>query len=136
MTRYEKMSWFTLVFCLVSIAGFLILLPFAGILVASSMFAFLAVTAFAPLIYRQEEPLDERDRAILKRAQFGGHMIFWLFFVLVSMGTWGWHYYRGIEIITIQVLPLMVFWGMTVVITTQAVVTIILYRRGVGHGEN
>ena len=66
-------------------------------------------------------------------AQFAGHLMFWLLFVLGSICTWGVLFYRGIESIPIQTLPLMVFWGMWIIVTVQSVTTVILYRRrGIG----
>ena len=133
MNRFEKMSWYSLVFCIISISSFLVLLPFAGVFIATAMFGFLGIAGLAPVIFRGKEPADERDLLILRRAQFAGHLMFWLLFVLGSICTWGVLFYRGIESIPIQTLPLMVFWGMWIIVTVQSVTTVILYRRrGIG----
>ncbi|MDX9869081.1 MAG: hypothetical protein RBT78_14290, partial [Kiritimatiellia bacterium] len=87
-SRNEKMSWFIFSWTLFGLFGFMALLPFLGVYAASSVFGFVGFAGFAGKIYPEEEPSDERDRAILSTAQRIGFQVFWIFFITAAMGTW------------------------------------------------
>jgi hypothetical protein len=171
MSRIENVSWYTLLFCLFSLGGAIVLaagipelaavftFPAAPImavyspelftalalllaavycilLAGSVLFGALGFPDFAPVVFLNRKRLDERDRAILRKAQTSGHLVFWGVFVSGILSAWAWQTARDIETIPVDCLPLAVFAGGWIVITVQFIATIILYRRGVVlHGE-
>ncbi len=136
MTRFEKLSWYTVVLCVLSAIGFFVGGSLINILVTAAIIMILVINGFVPLLYRKQEPFDERDRIILRTSQMTGHCILWLFFVLVSFGIWGWYHSQGKTNISIGTFPRMVVIGIIIIYTIQSVTAIILYRRSVVHGES
>lgn len=130
MTRFEKIAWFSLTVCLLSITGFCALAPFTGFRVATAMLGIIGFTGLSPFLFKDSQPTDERDLIIQRHAVFGAHLMFWVCFVLGSIGIWGWRFYHKIPTIEIEVLPMQVFWGMLIIVTVQSLLTIIQYRRG------
>ena len=145
MTRNEKIAWFNL--AVVTVATVLYVTLFAivpvwkpeipisqRIVFSSSAFAIVGLCGLTGVFFRKA-PGDERDALIQRRATFGAHMLFWLYFVAYAMIIWGIQMYHGQETVAIDVLPLFVFSGMTVVITAWSVITLVLYRSALDAGS-
>jgi hypothetical protein len=147
MTRQEKIAWFNLAVFGVAAVVFVVLFIFIRdarpefslfrqIKFSSAAMGFCGFWGLNVFMFRGTDgPVmdDERDRFIQLRAVFGAHMMFWLVFVGTCMGVWGVNMVRGTEQISIHMLPMLVFLGMVVVGVTQAVVTLIMYGRGMSH---
>jgi hypothetical protein len=82
--------------------------------------------------------MDERDLAIKRKASLCGYGVFWLVFVFGLMGFWALNQYHGRQTITIDIgfFPVSLFGAFVLMIITDSIATIILYRQGGGDGEN
>ena len=76
--------------------------------------------------------MDERDLQIRKSARWCGFGIFWLCYVFGIIGTYLWLLSKDVSLISIdiRVLPLFVFVPFILILVTDSITTIILYRRG------
>ena len=138
MTRNEKIALFNLAVLAVSVGLYIGLFavvtawkPEIGLvqrwIFSSSAFAICGLMGLSGLFFRKGER-DERDALIELRATFGAHMLFWLYFVAFAMITWGVHMHRGLDTVSIHVLPLFVGSGLIMVFTARSVIMLVLYR--------
>ncbi len=144
MTRNEKIAWFNLAVAAVAVVFYIALFAFATIWIPKmplgprisfsfAAFAVVGICGLTDVIFRKE-PGDERDALIERRATFGAHMLFWLYFVGFAMSVWGVHMYRGRETVSIHVLPLFVGSGFVLVVTIRSVIVLVLYRKAIDAG--
>lgn len=144
MTRNEKIAWFNLAVAAVAVVLYIALFvmitawkPEIPLTVRMSFafagFAVVGICGLVDVIFRKE-PGDERDALIERRATFGAHGLFWLYFVGFAMISWSIHMYRGEETISIHVLPFFVMSGMIVVIVIRSVIVLVLYRKAIDAG--
>ena len=77
--------------------------------------------------------LDERDLAIKRTARWSGFGAFWIVYIFGIIGFWGWAQAAERQTITIDtnLLPILVFGAFLLIMLVDAMVTIILYRRGI-----
>ena len=132
----EAVCWLVLVAVTfaVTATAYVVLMSFIGPIRAQGAFGFfglLGLGGFLPLLYRKRGRVvvsDERDAQIAKNALIAGYSVFWLVFVLATMGLWAVVYFGGHSTISVHVLPNLVFGGMVVWMTTRAVVIVVQYR--------
>jgi uncharacterized membrane protein len=125
----EALCW--LILLAVTAAAYAILAVFLGPVAATGAFGFLGLGGFFPLLYRkrgQAVVLDERDQQIAYRALVAGYSIFWLAFTLGIVGLWAVLFYGGQSMVSVHVLPNIVWGGMIVFMTARAVAIIVQYR--------
>ena len=87
MNVEQKRAWLAVGSGVVCLVLYVVLVPFLGPWVATAAFALFGLNGFGGLIGR-EQPADERDRTISRRATLGGAMASYMAFILGCMGTW------------------------------------------------
>lgn len=125
MPVLERNAWFTLAILAVTISAYAVLAAIFGGSVANCAFALLASTAAI-----KSSDLDERDREIHSRAQLAAFRAFWVLFVGVPVITGtvkGWD--NALQI-PMWSLATIIWASGTVLLATQSLTTILLYRRG------
>ncbi len=136
MNVHEKQAWFVLAVFGVTIFLYGMLTAIIGFHPANSFVLFLMFLCFfVPLIGRSEKKqgkaiTDERDREILKKACWAGFGVLWFVFLSCMMLLLA---ILGPDaIINVKGWAIMLLVGAAggIVGLTQAITTIILYRRG------
>jgi hypothetical protein len=95
---------------------------------ALSGFGLFGFTGFGGMFFKKGL-LDERDRAIARRAVVVAFVLSYEVFVFACMGTWAVAYYfHNDEQISVHVLPLITGGGGLVAFTAHAVAILVLYR--------
>lgn len=140
MNTEQKVAWFTIVVCSLTLMSFVTLHTLYGSPGAYAAFSLMALTGFNPILFRkhkedQRTSLDERDRIILRKASVAGGMLSYAIFVLVSMGAWFVQFSRGRHEVEISILPFIVFCGGITLFLTRSITLIVLYRTDMGYGE-
>ena len=143
MSRQQKYAWFILVLFVITVAAYLILLPFIGPLPALGAVGFLGFAGFGSMFFRrkpgQQEPvMDERDELIQSKASHHAFLASYEWFILACMGGWVLSgCWAGREAsVPAFILPLFVFGGMAVFLLAYALTVLILYGREARHGED
>lgn len=146
MNRYEKIAWYNVAVFGAALACFTILFLIIHAarpdftIIRQLQFAFASVGicglwGLSPILFRKKSTEaiteDERDIAIARRSKFIGHLIFWLCFCMINMGVWGVYHSMGIGKISVDFLPIMVFTGMIVVMMSQSIALLVLYRTNI-----
>ena len=133
MTDSEKWAWWTLGAVALTAAAYA---TFVALLKngsgAQSVFALVALTALpkSSRRYLRGRRLDEREAAIANAALLAGFRGLWVAFVLFVAGFGfikGWDASLNVPI---WVLASSVWWSALLLLTVQAVTTLVLYRRG------
>lgn len=133
MSNPEKWAWWTLGVVLMTVAAFAAFFVFVGYGPAiNSVFALLALTAFPALSQRHflGRAFDERELQIANKADRAGFGVFWLVFIalFVAFGAFkGWDTTLTVPVWT---LGEVVFWAWILVLSVQAMATIMLCRGG------
>jgi hypothetical protein len=139
MPPLQKEAIYWLILLTVTALAYAVTAIFVGPIAASGTCGLLGLGGFLPLVYRKRPEavvLDERDQQIAHRALIGGYSIFWLVFTLGVTGLWGVFFSRGQEMISVQVLPLIVWGGTILFFTARAVLIVVMYRlQDAGKGE-
>jgi len=156
MNRHEKIAWFNLAVIAVSILLFLVLYfilkeshPIALSLKAScAAFGVCGLLGLSQTLFRKEEwpegtgrsifdpEMDERDVEISRRAAMHGFAIFWVVFVFLVVGIWGYLHKindsSGLVIVPVDIdfMPLVMFPFFIIIWSIQSLSTIIQHRRG------
>ncbi len=129
MNAEQKRAWLGASTGIICLVGFLALLPFFGPFVATGAFGLFGINGFAGLIGRGEH-MDERDRAISRRATLAGAFISYATFRLGCMGTWAYIYaWQRHSEVSIHVLPIITFWGGVLMYFGRSVAILVLYGR-------
>jgi hypothetical protein len=137
MNRQQKIAWFTLI--VVTLALGLSVIAFGiGYFIfgaparqAAAGFGFIGIMGFigfTPFIFKKNQDkvqADERDLAILRKANIIAYSVFWVLFVAGAMVPW--FIVGPFGTITVNYLPWMVFGGMFVVMFVQSLVTLSEY---------
>ena len=138
MSRLEKHAWFNIGVLVVTCALFAVALPHIGLLAASGCLGLCGLWGLAPYLFypkgKMGAALDERERAITRRAWTVGHAMFWLLFVGSFMLAWLLH--RGGNVtVPADTLPLMVVaaWMLVVLVTSLAM--LVLCQTGLRHAD-
>jgi hypothetical protein len=136
MSRLEKHAWFNIGVVVVTCALFAVAAPYAGILPASASFGLCGLWGLAPYLFYPKgnmgAALDERERAITRRAWTTGHAMFWLLFVCAFMLTWFLHSGEDVTV-PADTLPLMVIAGWMLVVLVTSLAMLVLCRTGLRH---
>jgi hypothetical protein len=128
MNALQKQAWLTVIMAVVSVAAFGGLCPWMGPSAALSGFSLFGFTGFGALFFRKA-PLDERDRAIARRAVVVAFVVSYEVFILLCMGTWAMVYaLHGNEQVSVHILALITGAGGIVAFTVHAVAILVLYR--------
>ncbi len=131
MNAEQKRAWLGVISLTACIVCYLVLLLFFGPRVATAGFALFAVNGYAANIGRGEQ-VDERDRAISKRANVLGFTMSYGAFVLACMGTWiAVRMFGGEKSVPVHVLPTIAMFGFIVGYFTRSVAILVLYGRAV-----
>ncbi len=140
MNREQKMSWLVIWSFAAGVAVFAVLALVTGQAWPSlSGFGIVGVSGLGPIIFRKPKgdvvEVDERDKAICRKATLTGAMISYGTFILVCMATWEVYRWQGREVISIHVLPVIVFAGGIAIYLARSITLLILYGRAKRHGE-
>jgi hypothetical protein len=131
MNAEQKRAWLGVVTMSACVAGYLVLLPLFGPIVATAAFSFYGINGFAVLIGRNEEA-DERDKNITRRATLAGAMASYLAFIVGCMGTWFVVFaFQRQEYVWVHVLGMITMLGGTVFFFTRSVAILVFYGRHV-----
>jgi hypothetical protein len=129
MVAQQRYAFFQLSVALAALALFAAMIPSFGVVRAQAAFSLLAVLAVVPLVHwrlRHRETWDERDHAIHRRAAQLSFMAFWLLCVIGLMAAY--HALRHRGLVTVEVLPLLVWIGGDCLLICQSAILLILYR--------
>jgi hypothetical protein len=139
MNNELKSAWFTLVVISVALLACLVVGIMFGLGPAFAPLGMLGLLGFTPLIFRRrkgELGCDERDIDVAKKATLVGTMISYLSIVLGGMGIWFVQFYRGVEMISINVLPLLVMTAAITLMLGRSLFIIAQYsRKALGSDE-
>jgi uncharacterized membrane protein len=113
----------------VSTAAAVSLALIAGPSAAAAGFALMGALGLAPLLFRGGEDdeiiVDERDALIHAKASLTGFRIFWVLWVLGSVGMWA--ALRSREVVPVEVLPLTVLAGWALFTAIESAMTLVGY---------
>jgi hypothetical protein len=132
MTDSEKWAWWTLgVVALTTAAYIAFVAIFGSQMAATSVFALLALTAVpaSSRRYFKGRRLDEREREIATQALLAGLRALWVAligFVLAIGFANGWD-----STMPLWRLQEIIWWSAMLLLTVEAVTTLVLYRKGV-----
>ncbi len=89
-------------------------------------------------VFQHGPDMDERDLAIMQKARWVGFGVFWFFFVFGLVGLSVWMSPQGGKTVTIdvQLAPLALWPSFLLILTSQSIATIVLYRRDTINGES
>lgn len=140
MVTEQKRAWFIVVLFVVVALAFAVVAVVADWRIAPGAFGIFGLGGLTPLLFRKprddgEVEMDERDSAIAARATRYGAIASYEAMLLMALVPWFVLYAQGRESISVHYLPQIVFVGMIVLFTARAIVTLVLYRRGVSHDE-
>lgn len=131
MGRHQRHAWFKLSVVAAAVIAALSLSLIGGLRVGAAGFAVMGLLGLAPLFYRRRGQaavmIDERDRLIQARASLTGFRIFWIVWVLSSVGLWA--ALRSREVVPVEVLPLTVLAGWALFTVIEASLTLVGYGR-------
>jgi hypothetical protein len=128
MNALQKQAWLTVLMAVASLVAFGVLCPLIGPEPALSGFALFGFTGLGSLFFRKAR-LDERDRAIARRAVVVAFVASYEVFIAACMGVWAIMYFlRGSAQISVHVLPLITLAGGVVAFTVHAVAILVLYH--------
>lgn len=139
MNRMQKISWL-MVICIgiasiVSIGAVVVLyfkVGFPRAWVGLSFMSLGGLGGLGPLLFRKDlgpVQADERDNLINLKAAQAGFALSYLVFGLLCMGIWGYYHHRGIETITIHVLPWLFMAAGFTTFFTHALMILLLYGK-------
>jgi hypothetical protein len=131
MTPLHKEGLYWLILLAITALVYGILVVLVGPVRAVGAFGLLGLGGFFALLYRKRPNavvMDERDTQIGHTALIAGYSIFWLYFTLGVTGLWGVYFSRGQEMISVHVLPNIVWGGFVVFMTARAVAILVQYR--------
>ena len=141
MVPEQKRAWITAVLAGIALAGFFVCVPLIGWRIAAASFGVIGFAGLTPLLFRKksnpaEVATDERDKMIAEKATLAGGIASFQVMLLGCMVPWFICMFQGREVISIYVLPNIVFAGMVGLYGVRAVAMLILYGREPGHGED
>ena len=133
MTESEKWAIWTLGVVALTITAFFTLLAVLRSVPASqAAFALLALTALHPRSRRKitGPDFDEREKEIAVKAMLAGFRAVWVVFtgLVLTIGfVKGWD---ATLVVPVWKLSSSLWWGVMLLLTVEAVATLVLYRRG------
>ena len=136
MYRNIFIAWYCLGLLALSLTTILILMPFVGAARACGAFGFLGFLGFLPLlcfIFFRKEKADERDILFMQRALFTGFCFgFSIMGPIIAVLALVHH---GASSISMKLLGLPLYCGMTICIFSFSIVLLYSYYKG-GHIEH
>ena len=130
MLASERHALFNAIVASAALVLFAALIPSVGPVRAQAGFAVLGLTALGRIFYRRKEArivTDERDQHIAMRALQIGFAVFWVIFVEGIVAAY--FIRRSSGMISISVLPFIVWMGWAVFQLAHSAALLILYRR-------
>ena len=139
MNRIQKISWL-MVICIgtaliLSSIATVILYFKLGFPKAWSGFAFLGLCGFGglgPIIFKKDPgavQADERDTLIARKAAIASFGLSYMVFIFICMGLWEYYRVKGIETISINTLPNLVWAPGLTAFLSHAIVILVLYGK-------
>ncbi|MBU8921482.1 MAG: hypothetical protein KOO63_06660 [Bacteroidales bacterium] len=140
MNMEQKTAWFILILFPIVCIGFFVLSSFYGWRVGCAAFGLFGLIGLTPFIFRRRiDPprvaSDERDRQINRKAFVAGGLASYLGFVIGLMCIWAVNMIAGNNMMTIDIIPLIVFCGWMIFFVVRSGVLLFLYSRGTGYEE-
>jgi len=130
MSAEQKRAWLVLIVTIVSVGGYVVLVPFVGAWAAFT-FGLYFLLLFLPLVGRKQ-PADERDKSIARRGTMAGGLASYLAFVLGCMGTWWVAFaWKGQEQVSVHTMGIIACLGALVFWSVRSIVILVLYGRHV-----
>ena len=129
MNPFQKMAWYNLAVIVLTAAVILILIQVIPFRAAWSGLGLLGLLGLSPLYLKKkkgETLYDERDKQIGMNAQRAGFFIFWLYFVAVCVYI---PFAYDFKAVSSFIFIYLCWGGVMVLIVTQSVATLVLYRR-------
>ena len=141
MSPIQKESWGLVVAFAIAVVIFVILIPLIGIKIAWGVLGLYALGALAPVIFRKKRDadivaLDERTKMIIEKATKAGGIAAFQVTLLSCLIPWGIYQYQGKEVISIVILPFVLFSGMIALWLTRAIAILVLYGRERTDGQD
>jgi hypothetical protein len=137
MNVQQKVAWFNIAVFVAALALYGALVPLIGASRALGAYGVLGLWGLGFFFYRRPKSgvlMDERDQLVNARAQVAGLWIFWEFFVAACMITWAvLRYFYHSDIVSVEVLPLMVVGGMVIFVLSYSIAILFQYRTGRSH---
>ena len=131
MNAEQKRAWLAVATMAVCVAGYLLLLPLVGPLIATAAFGFYGINGFAGLIGRKEWP-DERDKSIARQATLAGFGASYIAFIAGCMGTLFFvQVIQHKQQVWVDALAMITQLGGIVFFFTRSVAILVLYGRHV-----
>jgi hypothetical protein len=134
-----KSAWYSVVVIGLALIGCVATAVMMGIQSAFAPLGLLGLLGFTPLLFRKRKGVidfDERDLAIAKSATVVGGVCSYLAVVLGAMTIWIVQYFKGEELISVHLLPLLVAAAMMVLYLARSVFIISQYsERALGTNE-
>jgi hypothetical protein len=140
MNKEQKTAWFILILFPIICVGFFILSSIGGWRAGSAAFGLFGLIGITPLIFRRranppQVQSDERDHQINRKAFMAGGLASYLGFVIGLMIIWAVKMFAGSNMISIDLIPLVVFCGWAIFIIVRSGVLLFLYSRESGYAE-
>jgi uncharacterized membrane protein len=132
MTAMEKVAWIQLLVSVAAVAVATLLIPWLGSQVASSAFALLGLIGFTGALLRQRGNrivVDERDRAISRRASSIGVGTAWMALLVSLITATLWSNYSQAHVVSTAFLNWLIWVQFAICCGTHGLVAIVLYRR-------
>lgn len=139
MNRMQKIAWLNIICCgtalILSGLSIAVLYTLFGFPMASAGFGFLGIMGVAGLegfIFKKDPgpvQFDERDHLINAKAARVGFGLSYGVFIMVCMGLWGYYQFKGIDAISTQVLPMLVWPPAVAVFLGHAIAILVLYGK-------
>jgi len=139
MNRMQKISWL-MVICMgsgliLSATAVTVGYFMAGFPKAWAGMGFLGIAGFGglgPLIFKKDPgavQMDERDTLIARKAAIASFALSYLVFIFTCMGLWEYYRFKGIETISINILPNLVWPPGITAFLSHAIVILFLYSK-------
>jgi hypothetical protein len=140
MLPLQKVAWFQLFVFVAAVVVALVLVSIGQAGIAWSAFGVLGLWGLSPILLRRSRGadgvfLDERDRAISRRASTIAFAASYAAFVVVCMASWAYFYgLRSAATVSVHLLTVPVWVAFSVVFVVRAVGMLVLYGGEAGDG--
>jgi hypothetical protein len=135
MNRIQKLAWLN-IGCLTISVIVVVILCLAGFSAALLLLVFGCICGIGGLLvastFKKDSGLaqfDERDRVIELKAMRISFVFSFLAFIVVCMGLWAHYHLQGIEVISIDVLTIIVWPPAIILFSSHALTILILYGK-------
>ena len=134
MSAEQKYSWYMIGCFALALIVFAGLIPLIGIRAACGAIGLLGLTGLAPLLFRRkrksgEVTTDERDGMISLKATMVTGIVTFEVVLLFCMIPWFIYMLQDKEVVSINMLPLVVLVAGITFMVTRAIAILVLYGR-------